>query len=435
MRIVLALVVLGACGFSGTSGSGRDGSVEPDAPPVEACDPLTLRYSINGGPELVDVNPEPMLLRLGDSVVIDGTQTCGREGAPEFSWRIPAAFAGDTDNAVKRAVRIAPIAVGTHLVDLEIRDSVDIRTLQLEVNVRGIEYLPYIDPNSNDDDCDGLALTTGNLFVVCNAGIHQVDLADPHAPGAGNFYPSPPSAPSAMNRIAVESDEILWLIDSGVDDRVFRYNVTDGQLDELENTVTTVSGDPRRLAPRSGGVRVATNDSVWSTDDSGASWVQESMEDSEMVAENDGDLWSGDERLVHASDGDALIDVFPGDDDNIRSMIFAGDDLWVGGEEGAARIRNAQIDKIYTTADNLRDMAVDPIFSGDVWAGSNGDGLYRYSAALDEWLRFSGEGVGLTNGGVEAVVVDSSGGRDAVYMATNTGLFVLTTSFTAPTGR
>lgn len=425
----LALLALCGCGFSGGSNPG-DRDAGTDAPPVEACDPLELRYSINEGAEVVNADPPAMVVRLGDSIEIDGTLACGREGAPSFAWQVPPAFAGDTGSPTSRLITVAPIEVGTHVIDLEISDSAESMTMQLSVEVRGVQYLEYID--SANDGCNGLTLTTGELWVACNNGVYLVDLDDPHAPGIGGVYPTPNNAPGRATRVMAESDDFVWFTDSTQNNRTFRYDVAGENLDELLNGDTGVTGSIRRLAPFPGGVRVLTTTALWNTGDGGGSFNRESDVDPQTVTESaTGDVWTGDEELVHVSQADATVDVFAGPDDGLRAMVFDGDELWVGGDLGAARLVDGAVTERFTTLLDLRDLVVDPI-TGDIWAASDGEGLYRYSRRLDQWLRFSGSQVGLNSDNLRAIVIDTSGGRDAVYLGTNNGLHVLTTSFAAP---
>lgn len=427
----VALLALCGCGFSGGSNSApRDAGT--DAPPVEACDPLELRLAINDGADIVDADPPPMVLRLGDAIEIDGSRACGREGAPAFAWTIPSSFAGDTGSQAKRIVKFAVMEPGLHTVALTISDSAGSRSMQLDLDVRAIDRLDYI-PSANDG-CNGLALTTGNLWVACNNGVYLVDLADPHAPGVGNVYATPPASPARATRVATESDDFIWYTDSLQTNRTFRYDVQNGALDTMLNTDTGVTGTPRQLFPFSGGVRVLTTSAIWRTGDGGQSWAMESPTGAETMTESTAqDVWSGDEELVHVSASGASLDVFAGDDDSLRGMVFAAGDaeLWVGGDPGAALVVDGAVDTLYTTLEDVREMAVDPI-TGDIWATSDGQGLYRYSRRLEQWLQLFGQPVGLESNNVRAVVVDTSGGRDAVYIGTNNGLHVLTTSFVAP---
>lgn len=432
--LVGAIVSLSACSFSGgSSGGGTDSDAgNLDAPDIDACDQLELRYRVNDGEELLDVNPEPMVLRLGDSIVIDGATACGREGAPEFSWSVPPEFAGDVGSPTARIIRIAPIVVGTHVVDLEVSDSVETRQIQLQVETRGIQYLPHID--TSGDDCNGLTITTGSLWAACNNGTYRVNVEDPYAPGVGNFYPAPVGTSlTRATRVQAEDDNIIWWIDNNAgSNQLFRYDVDDESMTTLANADTGVVGNNRHLMPFPGGIRTLTNNDIWTTGDSGMTWNKESDRDAETAAINGTDVWSADNEVVHVSSGDAEHDVFPADDDNIRGMVFVGDQLFVGGDEGAAILDDTgQVVRLFNTVDEMRQMVIDPI-TGDVWAGSNGRGLYRYSLVLQDWMRFSGSAVGLESDNIDAVVVDNQGGRDAIYLGTNNGLHVLTTAFEPP---
>ena len=105
--------------------------------------------------------------------------------------------------------------------------------------------------------------------------------------------------------------------------------------------------------------------------------------------------------------------------DSVRALCIAGDDVWVGTDAGLAR-RVGEKWESWTKADGLAwpvisAIDVDPA-TGDVWLGTWGGGLVRFTAGrFDQYTQFNS---GLAGDLVLAVTV--FGGR--VWAATNAGI-------------
>ncbi len=409
----------------------------PSSGATDPCSQVEAVFAVNGIPlDNRGLTPVTTVL-VGDTVTLSAQGSCVPSGPIGYEWIIRSDNANDNNtvlpDSTSETITLYPTRAGSYDVELVLSDNgIEVA----DVSAAAFEAAGWIALDNFPRLLDGkgdirdLAASADTLWVSASLGAYRVPLDDPELPEAYveiNDDTTGTELPDDVRAVHYElATNRVWYSNDREDTNLYHLQATTGaaavSVVELAPTTTKVTD----IAPLDGGGVIAAGDlGIYSSVD-GATFQTESNANSEAVASTPGKRWAGNSALTDLgptddSLDDIVYDVFNGDG-RIKEIIVVGNELWIASDDlGVARVDPAAplTDPIlYTAPSDLpssgaRDLAVDSL--GDVWAATK-EGVARYKADRGVWVILDQNVVGFGRDRLDAIAIDESNGRRAVYV-------------------
>ena len=425
---------------------------EADASPCGG-EAVGLALAIDGqAADLPAGSPVQVDVLVGDEVTLSAAGSCVAAGTLAYQWQITPDEGTAAPGLDGEAVAFYPEAVGTYTVDLTVGDGMGGEvTVQIEVEAHGWQAVEVAEGNTNVTDIRDVDVSDEDLWIAANSGAHRLPLTsaqDAFISGnnglTSNFISGDLSAvyySKTDNRIWFGSNDnaipAVWRVD--LTQPPVSITVAFSTVDALGTSARVRDIGP---AGPTGGVLVATDQGLTEAADSLTFLgnVEPGGDTVRAIAVGGGRRWGG-AKLIYDLDDVLAVAVDPfgsGDDQKIRALVVdeANGELWVGSDnQGIARLANdtGAMLGTFTTDDGLPSNKIRHIqvetsgpHAGDVWAATDA-GVARYIRARDTWVSM-GDNHGLTGFlDVRAIAIDQAAGRRAIYAGTNNGVVYIRT--------
>ena len=448
--------LLSACTFDPAGVTSADapevdaGSLGDASPPGDGgpCDSDVAVALTIGGIAVQPPAGEPYVHALpGDIVELSAAGSCGRLGPLDYQWQISPI--DDTRSTASPdlsspTLTIYPTDVRDYVVTLTVRSgSASAQATALAIRTHGWQRQ---DGLPDDQEIRDLSLGGDRLWLAHRSGIHYRPLT---TDGAAGFVDLAAEIEGEALPEAVEvahysaAARALFLAEAAPSAEFVRVAL-DGPRPMAQAIAIdgpTVFGQPVRIhdiGAANAGVALATDRGLvrYRGDGFGPVFVPDTLE-VHATAHGVGARWAGGHRLHDLRNAGAAFDPFAGaagGDNRIRALLLdqEQDELWaVTDGFGAARVdiaTEATTIDLYDATSSLRADRLRALVSespgphgGDVWVATD-RGVARYLRARDQWLLLGNQHGLHERLDVQALVLDSSGGRRTLYAGSTRGL-------------
>jgi len=431
---------LGGCTFnSSTQADLGDGALpiidggpsigtRPDAIAPEDC-PEDIRIEVRVGGRSTPLSQGGPFLRtlIGDTVELSAAGTCTRSGIIQYRWIIEPGTSLIEETALpdlfSETITVYSRKPEQHTVRLEVGDGTTTKDVSIfAFEAHGFEELASYDGNNIRD----LSAGADFLWVGADDAAYRGNLPTPNVvfPIVNTLYAGD-TLPSKLHVHETSDGSNVWFGSEDADGRAY---VLDLATSSISSFATLPSAKTRDIDDAEMGVRYATDKGVALALDS-QTFAQERGDDTVAVSYGPTGSWAGKAELYPLPNGDP-IDLFGGNDD-IQALDDDGTLLWIASDsDGVVTFAQGAIQASYTENNsNLPSNDVETIdidLALDVWVGTS-QGVSRFKRDRQVWVPLVGDsGLG-GSVNIDAIAVDESNGRRAVYVGSDDRLFLMKT--------